>query len=438
MKAIILLMLSIFLYNLALAQEVEPLKIGDKISNIAPENFLNDSGSEINISKLKGKLIIIDFWNIHCSTCIASMPQMNVLQKQFNGKIQIIYVTKNSKEEVLKLFSRIKIKKPELPFVVGDTILNKLFPHYGDPLHVWINQEGYVYAITFDYNTNPVTVQEFLDGNNPHLTRRRDFGINMKYPLVSEQNSDILSLAKNYSILFTGLNEYLLGTSLHIDKDTSGKVTSIRTINSSLLSLYNIAYDNEIFNYDINYFGLHRNNRIILELKDSSDFFAPNDETKLANWIKKNMLSYEIKMPANDNVKIFKCMQEDLDKYLPYTAKIEKRKVKCLILRKINKESFQAVEKNLGTPSVIRYNNDNSVSFSNISFPAFVMQLIYDNTEINTPIIDETQIFENIDMVIHCKLYDLQSLKMQLQKYGLTLREEDRKIDMLIISDKIK
>jgi thiol-disulfide isomerase/thioredoxin len=439
MKAIILLMLSLFLYHLALAQEIEPLKIGDKISNIAPEKFLNDSESKINISKLKGKLIIFDFWNIHCSSCIASMPRMNDLQKQFNGKIQIVYVTKNSKEEVLKLFSRTKIKKPELPFIVGDTILNMLFPHYGDPLHVWIDQEGYVFAITFDYNTNPLTIRTFLDGNNPHLTRRRDFGIDLKYPLVSEQNSNILSLAKNYSILFSGLNEFHLGNSIYIIKDSSsGKVLSIKTINSTLLTLYNLAYDDEIFNYTINLFNLPRNNRIIFKVEDSSDFFAPNDETILANWIKKNVLSYEIKIPVDSERKIFKSMQDDLNRYLPYVARIEKKNMKCLILTRIDTGNFRAIEKNNNIPSVIQYNKDNSVIFKNTPFPAFVRQLIYENTSLYTPIIDETNIEENIDMVFHSKLSNLQSLNIQLRKYGLILKEGDRKIDVLIISDKIK
>jgi thiol-disulfide isomerase/thioredoxin len=437
MMKIIVLLILLSLPKIAFPQEIHELKIGEQVPNITLENFLDDTNLKLKLSKLQGKLIILDFWNDKCSNCIAAMPRMNSLQKQFNDKIQIIYVTKNSREQVLNLFSRIKMAKPQLPFIVKDTILNRLFPHNGDPLHVWINQKGYVHAITFDYNTNPVTVKEFLDGKNPHLSRRRDFGISLEYPLVSEQNSNILDLAKNYSILFTGLNEYLLGTSLHIDKNTSGKVTSVRTINSPLLSLYNIAYDNEIFNYDINFFSLQRNNRIILEVKDSSDFFVPTDEIKLAGWIKKNILSYEIKIPANDDVKIFNCMQQDLDKYLPYTAKIEKRKVKCLVLRKINNENFKAIEKYTGFPSVIRYNNDNSISFSNISFPAFVMQLIYDNTDINTPIIDETQIVENINMVIHCKLYDLKTLKIELQKYGLALKKEDCLINMLVISDKM-
>src|SRR6185312_1396085 len=330
MKAIIFLFLSIVFYNLAISQDTKALKLGEKIPEIQLGRFLNNPLKQQNISELKGKLIIFDFWNIRCGSCIASMPRMDSLQKEFNDNIQIIFVTKNTEEEVDRLFSRTTVRKPDVPFIIGDTILNELFPHYGDPLHVWINQRGYVYAITFDYNTNSQTIQKYLNGLDPQLSRRNDFGLNLNYPLLSEQNSSILNKAESYSILIKGLNEYTnVGNTLFSQKDScTGLISMIRTINASRLMLYNIAFNKEIFDADINIFNLTKNNRIILETKDSSDFYVPKKESKMADWILKNSYSYEIKLSNQNESQAYKFMQEDLNKYLPFQAAIEKRKVK--------------------------------------------------------------------------------------------------------------
>ena len=438
MKAFILLFLSVTFYNVAISQEIEALKLGEKIPEVQLGRFLNNPLKQENISELKGKLIIFDFWNIHCASCIASMPRMDSLQKEFNENIQVIFVTKNSAEEVNHLFSRTNIQKPDVPFIINDTILNELFPHYGDPLHVWINQEGYVQAITFDYNTTPETIQKFLNGIDPQLSRRNDFGLNLKYPLLSEQNSSILDKAESYSILIKGLNEYTTaGNTLFIQKDScTGLISRIRTINASKLMLYNIAFDKEIFDTDINIFNLPKNNRIILETKDSTDFYIPKKESKIADWVMKNSYSYEIKLSNKNESQAYKFMQQDLNKYLPFKASIEKRKIKCLILRNISNENMVKTKHAEG-PSFVHYNEDQTVSMQNMPIASLILQLIYWNTNIKSPIVDGTTISDNVDIAIHSRFNDIKSLNKELQHYGLTLSEEEKEIKMLVITDKI-
>ncbi|HEU5366046.1 MAG TPA: redoxin domain-containing protein [Hanamia sp.] len=435
MKALRYFFLLFFSQNI-FAQKITPLKLGDQFPDIQLGTLLDKPNKQLKSSDLNGKLVILDFWNIHCSSCILGMPRMDSLQKKFGNKIQILFITKNTSKEVNSLFARIKMIKPDLPFIISDTILCKLFPHSGDPLHVWITPNKKVYAITFDYSSNPETVQQFLEGRNPPLPRRRDFAINTEYPLLSEQNSDIIGLAKSYSSLFAGLNEYLLGISLHVGRDTlSKKITALTAINFPLLSLYSLAFEDDLFNYDVNFFNLAKNNRIILQVHDSADFFQPQDEAKFGNWFTKNVLSYEIKEPSADTTNLYKYMQQDLARYLPYKATIEKRNTDCLVLQKIDSNKLAATYDPVN-PSLIKYNGNNSITFSNTPFKTFVMQLIYANSEKNIPIIDETGVTKNISVVIRCSLTDLPALTEELKKYGLTLKEGYRNIDMLIIKDK--
>lgn len=429
-------LLSCLFCGSSLAQSLKALKISERMPDILLGKFLNKSQKQEKISDLRGKLIIFDFWNIRCSNCIASMPKMDSLQKRFKDSIQIIFVTKNSEDDVRNLFSRIKIKKPDVPFIVGDTCLNQLFPHNGDPLHVWIDQNGFVRAITFDYSTNSFTIQKFLWSNNVHLPRRWDFGIDTDYPLLSEQNSGLLDLTTFHSALFQGLQEYYSSSMLRIQKDSVTKEpTRIEIINASLLELYNVGFNKDIYGMELNYFNLPKNNRIVLEMKDSSRLFPPHDESKLDTWINENTFGYEIKVPTGAD--IYKNMQDDLNRYFPYDAKIEKRKMKCLVLVDFSQQASELIKtKDSTNTSEIIYKNDGLIKIQNLPLSSFVLQLIYENPDLTMPLILGTSFNENIDLLLKSKLSDLKSLNKELYRYGLTLTVSEREIPMLIIKEK--
>src|SRR5687768_13046390 len=69
-----------------------PLRVGDKVPEILLSNVKNYPGGKLNLSRFKGKLIIIDFWNSSCRSCIKAMPKTQELQDRFKDKVQIIYV----------------------------------------------------------------------------------------------------------------------------------------------------------------------------------------------------------------------------------------------------------------------------------------------------------------------------------------------------------
>ena len=405
------------------------LNIGDKMPDIYLGKFLNDPLNKLKLSDLKGKLVILDFWNIHCAVCITGMPKMDSLQKKFNKQLQIITVTYNNEKEIENLFSRLPISRPEVPFIIEDTILNKLFPHEGDPLHVWINQEGIISAITFDYNTNNESVGSFLNGIDPKLTRRWDFGFNINYPLVSEQNSPLLNMATNYSVLYKGLDEYSDRHSIR----NAGEL--IQVINADLLRLYKIAYNNELYGFNVNNISLRTNNRIILEVKDLKPFFPPAQEARIASWINKNIYSYELKLPRNKQDKKFLFMRADLNRYLPYKAGIEKRKMKCLALVCIKKNEPLKTRIPSAVPLARSMIDGNSLVLINKPVISLISEIIYSNADFPLPIVDATNFKANIDITIKTSLSDLERLNKELNMSGLALVKTDKIIDILVIRD---
>ena len=420
----------------AMAQEVYPLGINDPVPDVFLGKVLNEPSKKIRVSDFKGKLLILDFWNIYCSSCIHSMPKMNALQKRYKDRIQIIYITRNSAKEVNQLFSRIKLKKPDIPFITDDSLLQAYFPHNGDPFHVWINQVSKVYALTFDYCTDSITINSFLAGEKPKLLRRWDYGINKSYPLVSEQNAPLLNTADSYSIFFKSLIEYSNSTSLFFERDSSNNSPYLlRVINGPIIMLYDIAFNYDLYGSEVNYFNLRKNNRIIIETKDSSLFFKHQLSSRGGDLIMSNTYGYEIKVSKENEKSLYKSMQEDLNRLLPFNAVVEKRKVKCLVFKRISNNEI-AIFGTSGTKEQITYNEDSTLAIENIPPKTFILNLTYQNQDINTPIIDGSDFSGCLNMVIKSKLSDLKTLNRELQKHGFGLFEEQRSIDMLIIKDK--
>lgn len=428
MKTLLLFIASLFSLRAVNAQ-LSQLNIGDKLPDIYWGKFLDDPSNKLKVSDLKGKLVILDFWNIRCSVCLKGMPKMDSLQQKFKDQLQILTVTYNNEQEVKGLFSKIKKQRPNLPFIISDTIFNSLFPHNGDPLHVWINQEGIVSAITFHFNTNEETVGKFLKGVDPKLSRRRDFGYDNQYPVVSEQNSSLLELSKEYSFLFQGLEEYSDNESIRIEDNM------IRVINGQILRLYKIAYNNELYGFNVNNFNIRTNNRIIIETKKTDRFKPPTEETKFSEWIRGNFYSYEMKLPPEKASEKFKRMREDLDRYLPFKALIEKRRTKCLVLSNTKPgESLQT--KDTCTSVFESMTNGRTLIIRNKPIISLISSILYANSAYPYPIIDGTNFKNNIDIALRTKLSDLESLNKELKSFGLLLVEKEMEINMLVIRDK--
>src|SRR3990167_8908954 len=109
-KRLLPYILSLLLFHNINAQ---PLQQNERCPDLKFTELFNSATTELQLSSLKGKIIIFDFWSIHCITCIKAFPKLDSLQKQFNDKIQIIPVSKESKQTIASFFE--KRKKIRIP-----------------------------------------------------------------------------------------------------------------------------------------------------------------------------------------------------------------------------------------------------------------------------------------------------------------------------------
>jgi len=62
-------------------------------------------GSEIDLSKLRGKVVLLDFWATRCPPCVEELPKVLATYRKFRGKgFEIIGISTDENKEILTTF----------------------------------------------------------------------------------------------------------------------------------------------------------------------------------------------------------------------------------------------------------------------------------------------------------------------------------------------
>lgn len=406
-------------------QNINPLNVGDTLPSILFKNVFNNPGSTISLNDYRGKLVILDFWNKWCVGCISSFPEMENLQKNFGNKIKIFLVTTDSNEVVQKLFRR--VKSPSLPIITGDTLLTNMFPHMTVPHHVWINQEGVVQFITDGYNTTKNNIEKVLQGSNLTLNVKKEVAdFNGDASLWQEGNGRLQKYITCYSFGMKRIEENT-STKWSMNKDSVNKVIGFKFLNISLLELYKMA-----FGYSIYYSPYKHINRVVFDVsRDRNDFKPPTNYDSLDEWDKNNLVCFESKWMAVNDTLAFQHLQDDVNKFFPYSVKVENREVFCYSLT-------------LAPNYVYKKPSDKNKSvdwdgekffLKNMPVSVLVESLNGMNIFDSIPVIDETDLEANIDLTLINAFTDIKALKKQLLQNGLVLEQKNKILKMLVISE---
>jgi thiol-disulfide isomerase/thioredoxin len=161
--------------------------VGDKMPD-SVYMVSNYPVQRIRLVGLKKKLIILDLWNVNCHGCINAMPAMQKLQEEFKDQVQVILVTKDSKEQVeeVKRFAA-NVRDTHLPFINGENVLGYLFDYTVVPQQVWIDGSGTVVYKTIKEIANENTVRDFLAGKRMDIYETKDTTVMPDYdrPMAS-------------------------------------------------------------------------------------------------------------------------------------------------------------------------------------------------------------------------------------------------------------
>ncbi|SDF80485.1 Thiol-disulfide isomerase or thioredoxin [Mucilaginibacter pineti] len=439
MKKIILnIVLAVLCLNFAAhAQDKTPniaaLKIGDKVPDITISNILNYkdvSGkptASAKISDFKGKLLILDFWATWCSPCIAMIPKMDSLQKEFAGKVQFLPVSYQSEKDIKSFLARRqkKVSEPSvLPEVVNDFSLKSLFPHNTLPHYVWIDASGKVAGITGYETVNKANIVKILSDNQPEMPEKSDFKIpyNRDEALFVGNNGGSGKNIIYHSMLTGYANGISPGT--YTPLPDSNKNQRIRVINGEILSLFQLAYRD---------LGRFNRNRIEVKSKDSLILSYHFKEPEL-EWFKKHSYCYDLLLPPGMTVNKYNYFRDDLQRIFPgYEVKIEQQVRHYLALQRtsdINKL------RSLNGPQIWKQ-DQYGLTMHYQNWKMFYWTLDdYFFQKSPLPIIDETGLKGAIDIELNADMSNINSLNNALKNYDLKIVEKLGSIAIMVISDR--
>lgn len=142
-----------------------PFDIGDRIPDLPLTHMINYKDSVAKLSSFSNKLIILDFWAVHCGPCVAMFPKEDSLQKANEDRVQFILVTFDLAEKVNKFihsWDSTHNMHLSMPIVTTDGLLHKLFKYKYIPHYVWISPNGEVLAQTNETFINQSTIERVL------------------------------------------------------------------------------------------------------------------------------------------------------------------------------------------------------------------------------------------------------------------------------------
>lgn len=109
-------------------------------------------GSEVSSASLKGKPVLLDFWEVWCGPCIESMPKIEQLYNTYKDKgLQVFGVVNDLKQlEPAKRF--IEKRGVRFPMLSGNEKLIKDYKVNGVPQYVLIDRQGKISFISVGYS----------------------------------------------------------------------------------------------------------------------------------------------------------------------------------------------------------------------------------------------------------------------------------------------
>lgn len=116
-------------------------------------SFKDLNGNLITNENLKGKIVVIKCWYIHCAACLKEFPEVNQLVSKYKDRKDIVFISlAEDSPEQLKPFL---IRKPLSYAVVPNmkTYMNLTLQLNAFPTHFIINKEGVIVKVLSDFKS---------------------------------------------------------------------------------------------------------------------------------------------------------------------------------------------------------------------------------------------------------------------------------------------
>lgn len=415
------------------------------IGQPCPDFTLNEvhynNKSKISLKDLKGKHVILDFWAKDCLSCIASFTKWDEIQKSYKNNLQVIlvglYDTKYH-SGIKGIYEKYK-KKFNLNLTVAydSALFEPPFKSVaGVPWAIWIDDKGVVKAVTGGSDINKENIESFLAGTDfPFFNSSYDAyeqdrsNYDDTKPLMFQGNGG----KYDTDFLFRSLLAVWrpgMSTRRGLDIDAffqSGLdigIPKYEVVSSPLSDLFVTAYTGKGRLPDSFYHKL---------------LFAPGVDSSLFkdDWRKGiGVYSYSLIIPkerANVHY-LMKIMQNDLENYFGYRARVIEKEMPCLILKAIDMSKLDKIKCKEPKSRVYENGADYFIAL-NVPLTDVANSLKGATNKARLKLFNETGYWGNVDIKLDVLIADFNEIRKMLQLHGLDIIEGNRKMKVLEITN---
>ncbi|MEZ2335687.1 redoxin family protein [Mucilaginibacter sp. RCC_168] len=392
MKKLILSLSFILFIDYAFGQ----VKTGDVVPDIKFQ-LLNAPVKSATLGKLKGKIVLIEFWATWCSPCVEAMRHLVQLQTKYRNKIQIITVT-DEKEARIRQFLN---SRPSNLWFAMDTgeLITQVFPHRVIPHTVVISPDGKLIANTTPESITALVIDSLLQQKEVHLVEKKE--ILLTPPDIIKKYFFAADTVKSRFVMQAEMKGAGSFSATYL-QDSVFKGRRFTCLNLSLNSLYRMAYHNFPYGRTIDKTGEKNNGPL-----------------------------YCVDLIVPDKKDLLPTLQKELSKRFDLQAKIEPQTKDVYVLKVTNKDKFKTIP--LNTSGRRTYGSmHGEIDQQRITMADFAGYLEGFGTG-KLPVIDETQNKEFFDIKFSFQPEKPESLTIILSNMGLSLEKATRKVDFLVL-----
>jgi len=383
------------------------LKVGDTF--VPPDHLEMMRGNleKLDWHSMENKVIVLDFFDTFCGTCIGLMPKLQDIQNRHSDMVQIISVTWQDRATMERFFEKntyLKENQVNLPVVYADTYFRSLFPHQSVP-HVALLYKGRVQAISSSDFVTGENITVLYETGSIDLPTKDDFG---KVDLFQQFGNS--GSGDKVGMVLTTYQDGVAGQALQFERDS---LTGLYRTSVYNMPLYNILLAAWARVRKPNY--IPRPERVIWKVKDKSRYIDTAGQGE--SWVVKNALCYErVDWLSRSDSAQARVFLKDLHSFMGINSYPTKHKLPCLVLLPcpVKPDDRKDVGKkmNFGNSSVL-------AGFLDISgkFP---------------PVVDKVKLQRKIAV----GAYDtLEQLNEQLAAYGIVAVPGEEELEVLVIEE---
>lgn len=123
-----------------------------------PFSFKDLDGNLVTNETMKGKIIVIKCWYIHCTPCIREFPQVNKLTDEYKDRKDIVFISlaEDSSDQLKAFLAR----KPLSYSVIPDmkVYMNESLQLNSFPTHFILNKEGLISKVLPNFESLEVAL----------------------------------------------------------------------------------------------------------------------------------------------------------------------------------------------------------------------------------------------------------------------------------------